>query len=269
VEDVGVALVTGSGGVVGRALVAALRARGERVVALRRADGDAGDPAFLAGIVAREEIHTIFHLAAQNVPGDDMSINLLGTRAALDAGAARVVVAGTLGVYGHQEGALGEDLELVPTTSYERTKTLADILARERGAVVARLANVYGPGDRHAWRLIPELLRAARAGTPPRMRSDGTPRRDFLHADDAARALLALATDGEPGNAYNVGAGVPIAVRTVVETLEAALGRPLHAQYAPGAHDGTSRHADVARVNAATGWRPEIGLADGLRALVA
>lgn len=254
-------VVTGGTGVVGRALVAALRARGDRVVVLARgAEADVRADVADAGAVARavEGAAVVFHLA---VPG---TATVLGACAAAGT---RVVVASSVEVYGPRDGALTEDLALAPASPYAREKADADVLAREQGAIVARLTNVYGPGDRRASRLVPELLDAARHGHPPRLRSDGTPRRDFLHADDAARALIALAQDGGAGEAYNIGSGVATSVSEVVEALERVLGRSLHATY-EGAGDG-AHWTDTTKIARATGWRPEIGLEDGLRRLAA
>jgi nucleoside-diphosphate-sugar epimerase len=230
-------LVTGASGVVGRALVAGLRERGQEVVTMtRRTGGDARDPAAVAAVGAR----TIFHLA----PVDPAAV--------LAAGADRVVITSSVLVYGAREGALTEDLAATD---------LRD------GAVVARLANVYGPGDRRDERLVPTLLRAAREGTPPLLRSDGSPCRDFLHADDAARGLIALAGHGTPGEAYNIGSGVATSVRAVVGTFERVLGRPLNPVY-DGDDDHSARWAEVAKIAAATGWAPAVSLEGGLRRLV-
>lgn len=230
-------LVTGASGVVGRALVRALRERGEDVATLTRAEGgDATDPEAVARTAAR----TVFHLA----PADPSAV--------LAAGAERVVLASSVLVYGDATGALRED------------RATSDL---RPGAVVARLANVYGPGDQRLDRLVPTLLQAARDGTPPRLRSDGSPRRDFLHADDAARALVALAEHGTPGEAYNIGSGVATSVREVVTAVEHALGRPLHAVY-DGDGDHSARWADIAKITNETGWRPAIALDDGLKRLV-
>lgn len=275
VADVGVnALVTGGTGLVGRALVAALRARGDRVVVLARgpeADVDVRGDVADAAVVERavEGMDVVFHMAGDALGGGD--VNVEGTRTVLLAagGAARVVAGGTLAVYGTTvEGALTEAMPLAPASPYATTNARADELAREHGAVVARLANVYGPGDRHATRLVPALLSAARAGRPPQMRSDGSPRRDLLHVDDAARALIALAEGGAAGEAYNIGSGVPVSVREVVTTLEALLGRSLDARYEPGPDDGTTRVADTTKIQDATGWRATVPLADGLRSLL-
>jgi nucleoside-diphosphate-sugar epimerase len=54
-----------------------------------------------------------------------------------------------------------------------------------------------------------------------------------------------------------------------VRTLERGVGRSLDARYERGAHDGTSRYADITKIARVCGWRPRIGLEDGLRRTLA
>ena len=54
---------------------------------------------------------------------------------------------------------------------------------------VTRLANVYGPGDVNWARVIPDTARALVRGERPVIRSDGTPERDYIYVEDAARRL--------------------------------------------------------------------------------
>jgi CDP-glucose 4,6-dehydratase len=297
-------LVTGGSGLIGGAVVRALVERGERVILLERGDaspppgcrairGDVTDGALLRGIAVEEEVDTVFHLAAQTIvgtaerdPAGTYATNMMGTTAVLEAarlaGARRVVVAGSVTAYGPQDTSpLTEDMALRPTSPYDVSKAAADLVARSYwptfGLPVAttRFANVYGPGDRNASRLVPELLAAVRAGRPPRLRSDGTPERDFLHVEDAADAYLAIAdalddpVAGARGEAFNAGGGHPASVRDVVETLERVVDRSLDARYERGAHDGTSRYADITKIARVCGWRPRIGLEEGLRRTLA
>jgi CDP-glucose 4,6-dehydratase len=302
-------LVTGGTGLIGAAVVRALVARGQRVVLLQRGEGphdgrdaagairiargDVADGALLARVVAEEQIATVFHLAAQTIVGAaerdpvaTYATNIMGTTNVLEAartgGARRVVVAGSVTAYGEQRASpLTEDLALHPTSPYDVSKAAADLVARSYwptfGLPVAttRFANVYGPGDRNPSRLVPELVAAARDGRAPRIRSDGTPARDFLHVDDAAAAYLAIADAlddpgaGARGEAFNAGGGHPVTVREVVETLGRVAGRDLGATYGNGAADGTSQYADIAKIARVCGWRPRISLEDGLRRTLA
>lgn len=291
VEDMGVALVTGATGLIGASLTRALAQRGERVVALTRADapgapgvervvGEIADQALLTRAVAEHGVDTVFHLAARATADADpaaiYATNLAGLTAVLEAarlgGARRFVVAGSIAGAG------------APTDAYTISKAAQEVIARSYWPVfglpvaVARLTNVYGAGDRNASRLVPELIAAVRDGRAPDIRSDGTPRHDFLYVEDAAAALIALAAaldddaSGARGAALAVGHGTSHSVRDVVSALERAAGRPLHARYGPPAPGGPppgDRAVDIAPFTRATGWAPATSLDDGLRRTLA
>ncbi|HEY6760314.1 MAG TPA: NAD(P)-dependent oxidoreductase [Baekduia sp.] len=284
----GATFVTGATGLLGAALVGALLDRGDRVVALTRGRaldprctavlGDVADQALLAS--AMDGADTVFHLAAQSLNGhgepvDTYAVNVMGTvavcEAARQAAVPRVVIASSAAVYGPTTKPADEKAPIAPTNAYDSSKAAAELAARAYAdsynldVAIARLTNVYGPGDRHASRLIPELVAAVHDGRAPALRSDGSPRRDHLYVDDAAQALLALAGRSDT---YNIGSGRPVAVRDVVAALERVAGRPLNARYAqttaPGPGDG--QHVAIDKVAAHTGWRPTTSLDDGLEA---
>jgi CDP-glucose 4,6-dehydratase len=273
------ALVTGATGLVGRALVAALRARGDTGVAFA---GDVTDAGAIARALAEHEPAVVFHLAARAVDGDadtdpdaTWRVNVGGTRAVLAAaaGGPRVVLASSVAAYAlvaPGTAALVEDLPLlapddVAAGAYARSKAAADALARAAGATVARFTNIYGAGDRHASRLVPELAAAVAQHRAPTLRSDGTARLDLLHAGDAADALIALGQAAPAGEAYNIGAGELVSVRDVVAAAERAAGRSLHATYGSGQPAAERPPVSIAKVTAATGWRPATSLDEGLR----
>jgi CDP-glucose 4,6-dehydratase len=289
-------LVTGATGLVGRWLVPALLERGDRVVALVRGDGaldpraevvrgDLLDDAALHGAFAAAPIDTVFHLAgtatagaAARSPDAAWTANVRGTQRVLDAacaaGAAHVVVASSIRAYG-AGGARGEDAPLAAEDPYGASKAAADVLARSATGVavaVVRAGNLYGTGDRQRSRLVPEAIAAALAGRPPVLRSDGTPRRDLLHAQDAAAAYLAvadaLARGAAAGEAFDVGAGETHAVGDVAATIVRLAGSD--AMPVLGAEGGAD-DAPVAAVKlrTLTGWAPRVSLADGLARTIA
>ncbi len=111
------------------------------------------------------------------------------------------MVASSDKAYGaHDELPYREDFALQPTAPYEASKAAADLIARSYWhayglpVAVTRFANIYGGGDTNFSRLIPEAVSAALDGRSPVLRSDGSPERDFLYVEDAARAYLAIAT---------------------------------------------------------------------------
>jgi nucleoside-diphosphate-sugar epimerase len=247
--------VTGAGGLVGSHLVRALRERGDDVVEPRDAE-------------------VVFHLAAQTIVADAYA-DPVATFEANVALAWRTVAAAPRSVFASTEQVYGprppvpttEEAPLAPEGPYATSKAAADLLVRTLpGAVVARLANVYGPGDRHPSRLVPATIAAIRAGRPPIVRGDGSARRDLLHVDDAVAALLALADRGDEGAAYNVGTGDARSVLEVVETVLRVAGSDLRPDVRGGAPpgEGGDRALDCAKLRA-LGWAPRIGLEEGVR----
>ena len=98
---------------------------------------------------------------------------------------------------------------------------------------VARIGNPYGPGQRRL--AIYDLARRAlREGAPLHIRGDGCEVRDFIHGEDAARALVAIARRGEPGGVYNVGSGRPVSLREVATCIASSAGLPTGAVEADG-----------------------------------
>lgn len=257
------AAITGASGLIGRRLGTLL-------------DGAVAVPRDRPEEVAGADV--VFHLAAQTIVGEawrdpaaTFEANVRLTWRVLDAAAgARVVVASTDQVYGPAPPLpCPETAPLAPEGPYPASKAAADLLARSFGGdvVVARLGNVYGPGDRHGSRLVPGAVSAVLEGRRPVIRGAGSAERDLLHVDDAAAALVALAAKGEAGEAYNVATGESHTVREVVDAVLRAAGSDLEPEVEGGAPpgEGGRRALDIAKIESATGWRPRIGLEEGLR----
>jgi CDP-glucose 4,6-dehydratase len=247
------------------------------------------------GLVARAlneyEVGSVFHLAAQTQVGvanrspvPTFETNIRGTWLVLEASrvhaAERIVVASSDKAYGYpRELPYREQHPLVPSFPYDVSKAATDMLARSYAhtfglpVAVTRLANVYGGGDTNRARLIPEAVCAALAGEAPIVRSDGSPERDFLYVEDAARAYLAVweaLADGAAarGEAFNAGGGEPHRVLDVI----ALICRLAGSSVAPDIRGEGVPHGEIDRqwldstkLCELTGWRPEVGLEEGLR----
>ena len=143
-------------------------------------------------------------------------------------------------------------------------------LRRHLGLPVAvtRFANIYGGADLNFTRLVPETAIAVAAGQAPRIRSDGSPKRDFLHIDDAVAAYLAVAAaldSGEArGEAFNAGGDGPHSVREVVEEIVAAGGGEVEPWGEPPSGEIVDQYLDSTKLRELTGWRPAVGLRAGL-----
>jgi GDP-L-fucose synthase len=93
----------------------------------------------------------------------------------------------------------------------------------------------------------------------------GTPKREFLHADDLASACLYLLETYDSEVAINVGTGEDVTIKGLAENISEIVGFSGQISWDLSKPDGTPRKLlDVSRINAA-GWHARIRLEDGLR----
>jgi CDP-glucose 4,6-dehydratase len=304
-------LITGANGFVGgwvaRALVdqgavvvAPLRDQVPGAIALHRLDqaiisvrGDVADTALMARLLNEYEIDTVFHLAAQSLvstasrhPSSTFESNIRGTWVLLEqcrlaTSVARVVVSTSDKVYGDQTGPVSEEAPLLGQYPYEASKVCADVIARCYAATyrlpvtVVRAANIYGGGDLNYSRIVPYTIQRALRGETVWLRSSGTLCREYIHVDDAVRALLsaAQASDAAPmrGRAFNCGSGETVAVMALVQRIVAIVGNGV-VEIAPAAEEPreiVEQRLVSSNAQRDLAWRPTVSLDDGLRRTVA
>ena len=225
-----------------------LRGLPERCTAVQ---ADLRDPVSLRAAIEDHGVQAVFHLAAAAIvgsattsPSSTYEVNVRGTWNPLEAcrvasePPARVVVASTDKAYGiHEQLPYREDHALQPRYPYDASKACADIIARSYAhtfglpVAVTRFGNVFGGGDFNFSRLIPGTIRALLAGERPEIRSSGLMERDFLYAEDAVTAYLAVAGSLDRprlrGRAWNAGIGRPVSVLELVRRLIEISGRSL------------------------------------------
>lgn len=293
-------LVTGGAGFVGSHLAARLVEENDvRVLddcsAGRRAwvpddarfiEGDVTNEATLAR--ATRDTDVVFHQAANasversvERPQESHAVNVRATLDLLERAreeAARVVLASSAAVYGHPEAVpVEEDDPTEPTSPYGLEKLTADRYARlyhdlyDLETVVLRYFNVYGPrhGGGDYTGVIDAFLDRALAGDPLVVHGDGSQTRDFVHVDDVVRANLLAATTDAAGEAYNVGTGERISIRELAELVVEVTGSGSeirHTTPRPGDIDRSC--ADVTKARNRLGYRPSVGLDEGLRRLI-
>jgi GDP-L-fucose synthase len=138
--------------------------------------------------------------------------------------------------------------------------------------ISAMPANLYGPGDN--WDLasshvLPALIRKAHEANVRAAREfvvwgTGTPRREFLHVDDCADALVTVLqrySDAEP---INVGSGEELTIAELAGMVAEAVGFSGKIVMDPSKPDGTPRKLMNGDKLKALGWRPRIGLRHGI-----
>ena len=304
-------LVTGGAGYIGSVIVARLQARGHAVVVyddLSRGHaaavpagvplvrGDVRDATAVRAALEDGGCEAVVHMAAlaevaESVARPDWyrSVNEAGTaavvRAAVGAGAGRLVFSSTAAVYGAPERTpIDEEDPPAPANPYGETKLAGERLlqqARSRGELAAtalRYFNACGAdgdaGEDHdpESHLIPLALRAARDGTPIRVfgddypTPDGTCVRDYVHVADLADAhIAALEALPKVQGPFNLGTGSGDSVQTVLDAVERVTGLPLRREIAPRREgDPPVLVAGNMRAAERLGWRPRRSLTDAV-----
>jgi GDP-4-dehydro-6-deoxy-D-mannose reductase len=278
------AFLTGASGFVGHWLTAHLEAAGDEVSALAEATDILDREAVRAEVEAAEP-EAIYHLAALTHvgrswedPEETMRVNVLGTLELLEAARAaprppRVLLVSSAEVYGAGEGReLDEEAPLRPISPYAASKVSAEYLGLQaylgRGLEVlrARPFNHVGPGQGEAFvvaGLARRVVEAELAGGGDVAVGNLAAARDFTDVRDVVRAYRQLILAGQPGAVYNVCSGTP---RTISSLLEGLIERSL-APIRPVVDEALFRPVDIPvlagsakRLEALTGWRPEIDL---------
>jgi GDP-L-fucose synthase len=134
--------------------------------------------------------------------------------------------------------------------------------------------NLYGPGDSfdpERSHVLPGLLRrfalaAAEDAPEVVVWGTGTPRREFLHVDDLARACLLVLDAYDEAAPVNIGVGTDVSIRELAGLIADVVGFRGKITFDPSRPDGTPRKLlDVSRLGA-LGFVPAVGLEDGIRA---
>jgi GDP-L-fucose synthase len=151
---------------------------------------------------------------------------------------------------------------------------LCQAYARQYGAafISAMPTNIYGPGDNfdlEKSHVLPALIRKVHQAKMENRREvtiwgTGTPRREFLHADDLADALRFLLENYDSPEIVNVGYGDDVTIHDLVQIIARVVGVEIEILFDKSKPDGTPRKLlDSSRLNA-LGWKPRISLKDGI-----
>lgn len=286
-------LVTGASGFIGRHCLAPLRALEYEVHAVSRGpvsdnpgrvkwhQADLLDPSSIAPLISKVQPTHLLHLAWIVTPGESIrsmenfrwvqaSFQLAEAFAA--AGGRRMVVGGTCFEYDCRHGLLNENrTPLRPGTAYGACKhALHEMLTpfcQAKGIDLAwpRIFYLYGPHE-HPRRLVASVIQSLLLGEPANC-TPGRQVRDYLHVADVARAL-ALLVDSDVTAALNIGSGMPVSLREIVECIGQLIGRKellrLGALVARE-NEPPLIVADATRLKNQLHWQPKFSLEEGLR----
>jgi GDP-L-fucose synthase len=288
--------VAGHRGMVGSALLRRLAAEKCALLTVARSEVDLRRQEQVERWFAAERPDAVF-MAAATVGGilandtrpaefiyDNLAIAANVVEAAWRAGVQKLLFLASSCVYPRlapqpmvEEALLTGPLE--PTNQWYAVAKIAGLklcaaYRRQYGSdfITAQPTNLYGPGDTYdlaASHVVPALIAkthlAKLAGAPDvEIWGTGTPRREFLHVDDLADALVFLMERYSGEGHINVGCGEDVSIRQLAEMIAEVVGYEGGFRYAREKPDGAPRKLlDVAKL-AALGWRPRILLRAGL-----
>jgi GDP-L-fucose synthase len=296
--------IAGAKGMVGRALVRALeRINDVTILAPCRSDLDFADQAAVrhwfdasrpdvvivaaakvGGILANNELRADFLY-------DNLMIEANVINAAFTSAVEKLVFLGSSCIYPRDASQPIKETDLLtgplePTNEPYAIAKIAGIKLcesyyRQHGCnfISAMPTNLYGPYDNFDLRnshVVPALIRkfheAKMSGHDAvEVWGSGSPRREFLHVDDAAEAILFLTENVEADQLYsggvshvNIGSGVDVTIRQLAEMIAEITGFDGSIEYDPTKPDGTPRKLlDVSLINS-LGWSSSIDLGAGL-----
>ena len=282
---------------VGGALVRALERRGgARIITASRSEVDLTRQQAVEDFISARLPGTVIVAAAKvggihannTYPADFIYENLMIAanviHASWRAGVRRLLFLGSSCIYPRQAPQpMPEDCLLtgpleITNEAYAVAKIaglkLCQHYRKQHGALFhsAMPTNLYGPGDNYHpenSHVIPGLIRRfheakVNGASEVVVWGTGSPRREFLHVDDLAEGCLHLLDLPDPPDWVNIGCGADITIREAAEFIKKAVGFAGELKFDTSKLDGTPRKLmDSSRINA-LGWKPRIGLEQGL-----
>jgi len=289
--------VAGHGGMVGQALLRRLTRESCEVLTVEHSALDLRRQAETEEWVAAHKPDAIF-VAAATVGGilandsrpaeflyDNLMIQANIVEAARRAGVSKILVLGSSCIYPRDAAQPISESALLtgplePTNQWYAVAKIAgaklcQAYRRQHrfDCICAMPTNLYGPGDNFdplSSHVIPALLRKIHDAHVQQAESvtiwgTGRPRREFLHVDDCAEALVLLMERYSNEEPVNVGTGTDLTIRELVELIARVVGYSGRFAYDADKPDGTPQKLlDVGRLRA-LGWSPTIGLEEGVR----
>ena len=290
--------VAGHQGMVGSAIVRHLQSQAyKRLLLADRSQLDLCDAAAVQRYFSEQQPEVVI-VAAAKVGGiyanatypadflrDNLSIALNTIHAAWQSGCPRLLFLGSSCIYPREapqpmkEGCLLSSSLEKSNEAYAIAKIaglkLCQYYRSQYGVCFHSLmpTNLYGPGDNYHLEnahVLPALLRrfhqAKLEGEPSvSIWGTGNPRREFLHVDDLARAVLHVLQLPEPADWYNVGTGTDISIYDLAEMIKKEVGYTGAIDTETDKPDGTPRKLLDISMLSATAWQPLIPLDQGIR----
>jgi len=296
-------VVTGGGGFLGSQIVNQLRQEGcEDVSVPRSSEFDLTDPQAVERLFTQRRPHVVIHGAAlcggiganRDNPGRFFYVNaIMGIQlieAARRHSTEKTVVIGTICAYPKftpspfAESALWDGYPEETNAPYGLAKKMLLVQCqayREQygmNAIYLLPVNLYGPGDNfdlESSHVIPALIRKcleaiANNRSEIVLWGDGSPTREFLYVEDAAKAIVAAAKQYDGSEPVNIGSGIEISIRDLAQKIAHITGFRGKIVWDATKPNGQPRRClDVTRAEREFGFRSAMSLDEGLAQTIA
>ena len=260
---------------------------------VRLSVADVTQPEAVRQVVAEAQPDLVIHLAAQSSvsaswkdPSGTLRVNAGGTIHLLEALRSeqltpRIVLVGSGEQYGMvhpEDNPIREECPFRPANPYAASKAAQDLygyqyfVAYGLPILRARPFNHFGPRQTSTF-VIANFARQialieAEKAEPVLSVGNLQARRDFLPVEDVVAAYLAVAEQGRPGEAYNIGSGQARSIRAMLDLLLTFARRSIQLREDPARLrpvDVPLLEADTSRLRADTNWRPAVQFESALQ----
>ncbi|HEY6805804.1 MAG TPA: NAD-dependent epimerase/dehydratase family protein [Pyrinomonadaceae bacterium] len=279
-------LVTGGFGLLGSRLLPLLKQLDAEVITISRRPNE---QATLTGDLRDEkawqqlpnDITHVFHLAAaipwtpeerqrtSLITDNLLPITNLIERSESWPNLKQVIYSSSISVYTPTNERLSESSETHPPSLYGSAKFAGEealkALSQTVRTVSLRFSSIYGRGQ-NPNSVLPLMVQRANAGQPLLVFGDGSRTQDYLHGEDAARALITC-FQKEASGTYNVGFGTPTSMLELAQTVSRVFGDvPIELQPEKADNDRGIK-LDVSKIKNELDFEPQISLERGLQQL--
>lgn len=240
-------------------------------------------------IIEKYKPQTIFHLAAEAIvaeanknPINAFKSNIEGTWNILEASRGKtfidaIVVSSSDKAYGESSKLpYREDFHLSGNHPYDVSKSCADLLAYtyfhtyNSPVCITRCGNIFGPGDFHFSRIVPDTIGSALKDETLLIRSDGTFTRDYVYVEDIVDGYIRLAEKLQKlklhGQVFNLSNEKPISVLELVRIIYKLVGRkPKYKILNLAENEIRDQYLSAKKAKKILGWETRYTLEESLR----
>lgn len=277
-------LVTGARGFIGSALVQKLNAQGYKTLSVSSKDGDIAEVETLTKF-SQEKISHIIHLAAKTFVPDSLAnpqlfyrTNVLGTTNVLEFCRVNRIPLTYVSayIYGHCDSLpISENVKVQPSNPYAMTKWLAEQICSfyannyDLPITTIRPFNVYGIGQDQNF-LIPKVISQVVSDSNEILVNDLMPKRDYIFLDDLITALIATLNKSDGYNVYNIGSGISISVKEVIDIIQDIAGTHKNVSCSRIARINELQNvvADITKAKSNFGWHPKYTFREGIEIIL-